>query len=187
MSFIASRFVLDRLFSFSTGQDRRAFLHVVKQQQSTMGRRFNLVLIAAVSLITSQNNVKALVGPSHLVGCSSRSQSRCRDDRMILASGKEIVDVNTASNNESSKREMLKFAIPALGIYLSNPLLSNIDNAFVGRTVGAVGLAALSPATLCIDQALYMFSFLSRASTGLTSRAYYDTSSSSSMVGEGNE
>ena len=181
----------------------------VKQQQSTMGRRFNLVLIAAVSLITTQNNVKALVGPSHLVGCSSRSHhrrrrmglspttalfprdhlaisTRCRD-QMILASGKETVDVNTASNNESSKREMLKFAIPALGIYLSNPLLSNIDNAFVGRTVGAVGLAALSPATLCIDQALYMFSFLSRASTGLTSRAYYDTSSSSSMVGDGNE
>ncbi|KAL7527794.1 hypothetical protein ACHAXR_002132 [Thalassiosira sp. AJA248-18] len=67
---------------------------------------------------------------------------------------------------------MLKFAIPALGIYLTNPLLSNIDNAFVGRTVGAVGLAALSPATLCIDQILYLFSFLSRAATGLAAREY---------------
>lgn len=46
---------------------------------------------------------------------------------------------------DASKRGMLKFAIPALGIYLMNPLLSNIDNAFVGRTVGAAGLAALSP------------------------------------------
>lgn len=92
-----------------------------------------------------------------------------------------------APNNASSKREMLKFAIPALGIYLSNPLLSNIDNAFVGRTVGAVGLAALSPATLCIDQALYMFSFLSRAATGLASRAYYNSSSSSASVEVGAE
>jgi Na+-driven multidrug efflux pump len=73
----------------------------------------------------------------------------------------------------ASKIEMLKFAIPALGIYLTNPLLSNIDNAFVGRTVGPAGLAALSPATLCIDQALYLFSFLSRATTGMVSRAYF--------------
>lgn len=67
---------------------------------------------------------------------------------------------------------MLKFALPALGIYLSNPLLSNIDNAFVGKIVGTSGLAALSPATLCIDQMLYLFSFLSRATTGLVASAY---------------
>ena len=75
-------------------------------------------------------------------------------------------------NDEASKRQMLRFAVPALGIYLMQPLLSNIDNSFVGRTVGRAGLAALSPATLCIDQALYLFSFLSRATTGLASRAY---------------
>ena len=67
---------------------------------------------------------------------------------------------------------MLKFALPALGIYLANPLLSNIDNAFVGKTVGTTGLAALSPGTICTDQMVYLFSFLSRATTGLVSRAY---------------
>lgn len=72
----------------------------------------------------------------------------------------------------ASKRDMMSFALPALGIFLANPLLSNIDNAFVGRTVGASGLAALSPATLCTDQVLYLFSFLGRATTGLVSRAY---------------
>ncbi|KAI2498401.1 hypothetical protein MHU86_16098 [Fragilaria crotonensis] len=72
----------------------------------------------------------------------------------------------------ASKRKMMGFAIPALGIFLTNPLLSNIDNAFVGQTVGAAGLAALSPATLCTDQVLYLFSFLSRATTSLVSRAY---------------
>uniref|UniRef100_A0A7S3QIJ8 Polysaccharide biosynthesis protein C-terminal domain-containing protein n=1 Tax=Chaetoceros debilis TaxID=122233 RepID=A0A7S3QIJ8_9STRA len=71
-----------------------------------------------------------------------------------------------------SKTEMLYFAIPALGIFLASPLLSNIDNAFVGKTVGTVGLAALSPATICTDQMLYLFSFLSRATTGIVSRAY---------------
>jgi len=33
-------------------------------------------------------------------------------------------------------------------------------------------LAALSPATICTDQMLYLFSFLSRATTGMVSRAY---------------
>ena len=66
----------------------------------------------------------------------------------------------------------MRFAAPALGIFLTNPLLSNIDNAFVGKTTGTSGLAALSPATICTDQILYLFSFLSRATTGLVSRAY---------------
>ncbi|KAL3800693.1 hypothetical protein ACHAWO_013235 [Cyclotella atomus] len=87
------------------------------------------------------------------------------------------------SKSSSSKSEMLKFAIPALGIYLTNPLLSNIDNAFVGRTVGPAGLAALSPATLCIDQALYLFSFLSRATTGMVSRAYKTNDDSTDRYG----
>ena len=73
---------------------------------------------------------------------------------------------------QASKTEMLRFAIPALGIYLANPLLSNIDNSFVGQTVGTAGLAALSPATLCTDQMLYLFSFLSRATTSMVARAY---------------
>ena len=72
----------------------------------------------------------------------------------------------------ASKRKMLGFAIPALGIYLTNNLLSNIDNAFVGKTVGTEGLAALSPATICTDQISYFFSFLPRATTSLVSRAY---------------
>jgi Na+-driven multidrug efflux pump len=73
---------------------------------------------------------------------------------------------------KASKRQMLAFAVPALGIFLANPLLSNIDNSFVGKTMGTQGLAALSPGTLCTDQMLYLFSFLSRATTGLVSRAY---------------
>lgn len=92
----------------------------------------------------------------------------------------EIDKASDDKASDSSKRQMLKFAVPALGIYLMQPLLSNIDNSFVGRTVGRAGLAALSPATLCIDQALYLFSFLSRATTGLASRAYASNSSDGS-------
>ena len=83
-----------------------------------------------------------------------------------------IVPLVVPTVARASKREMLSFAIPALGIYLTNPLMSNIDNAFVGRTVGTLGLAALSPATVCTDQMLYLFSFLARATTGIVARVH---------------
>jgi hypothetical protein len=84
----------------------------------------------------------------------------------------ESTDQSTTTTTITSKRALLSFAIPALGIYLTNPLLSNMDNAFVGQTIGTTGLAALSPATICIDQMLYLFNFLGRATTGLVARAY---------------
>lgn len=93
---------------------------------------------------------------------------------MITTTSKSTIE---SSSSSSSKREMLSFAIPALGIYLCNPLLSNMDNAFVGHTIGTVGLAALSPATICIDQMLYLFNFLGRATTGIVTRAYYSSNS----------
>ncbi|KAJ1448691.1 hypothetical protein M885DRAFT_538263 [Pelagophyceae sp. CCMP2097] len=71
-----------------------------------------------------------------------------------------------------SKSAMLKFYGPALGIFLAGPLMSNIDNAVVGRVAGVSALAALSPGTVLADQILFLFSFLGRATTGLVSRAY---------------
>ena len=47
---------------------------------------------------------------------------------------------------------MLKFYGPALGIFLAGPLMSNIDNAIVGRAAGVSALAALSPGTVLADQ-----------------------------------
>ena len=42
---------------------------------------------------------------------------------MVKNKGKKV-----AASDENGLKNMLKFALPALGIYLSNPLLSNIDN-----------------------------------------------------------
>lgn len=100
------------------------------------------------------------------------SGSDSSDDKDFYPSSSTPATTGTTNDSSSSKREMLKFAVPALGIFLASPLLSNIDNAFVGKTVGTKGLAALSPATICTDQMLYLFSFISRATTGLVSRAH---------------
>ena len=130
---------------------------------------------------SSANHKRALL-PRYGLSClfSSQDDTSNNNNESSNSNSKN----KTSSPSETSKRQMLKFAIPALGIYLTNPLLSNIDNAFVGRTVGAMGLAALSPATLCIDQALYLFSFLSRATTGLASRAYSSSQQSTNDNGD---
>lgn len=114
--------------------------------------------------------------PSSTTACFKRNKVQPKINVLFNGNGNieegDEARIEENSNAIGSKREMLKFAIPALGIFLANPLLSNIDNAFVGKTVGTAGLAALSPATICTDQMLYLFSFLSRATTGIVSRAY---------------
>jgi len=139
---------------------------------------FKCVSVVGLILLQQVQTSQAFVSPS-----KNRVPTRTRipNRATILFSDKAGTngDVNQKQTKKSkakkgigSKREMLLFAIPALGIFLSSPLLSNIDNAFVGKTVGTAGLAALSPATICTDQMLYLFSFLSRATTGMVSRAY---------------
>lgn len=72
-----------------------------------------------------------------------------------------------------SKTSMLKFALPALAIYLAAPVMSNVDNAVVGRFSGTAELAALSPGTVIGNNAVFLFiSVLSSATTGLVARAW---------------
>lgn len=125
--------------------------------------------VFAISWLVVDRTVLCFVGkPMFIV----RKKQRCRqfyDHSASVPGSSENADEETV---EASKKDMLRFAIPALGIYLANPLMSNIDNGFVGRTAGTAALAAMSPATLCSDQLLYLFSFLGRATTGIVSRAY---------------
>jgi len=67
-----------------------------------------------------------------------------------------------------------KFAIPCLGLWVAQPLLSLVDTVFVGLSAGtqsAAQLAALGPATTFFDGATYLFAFLNVATTNLYSTA----------------
>lgn len=69
-----------------------------------------------------------------------------------------------------------KFAIPCLGLWIAQPLLSLVDTAFVGLSTkipaqSAAQLAALGPATTFFDGATYLFAFLNVATTNLYSTA----------------
>jgi hypothetical protein len=92
---------------------------------------------------------------------------------------------NNANNNNNNIRsqppplptwrDYQKFALPCLGLWVSQPLLSLVDTAFVGLSGGAASsasnLAALGPATTFFDGATYLFAFLNVAATNLYSTA----------------
>eukprot|EP00968_Pinguiococcus_pyrenoidosus_P007191 scaffold477_cov355-Pinguiococcus_pyrenoidosus.AAC.4 len=78
--------------------------------------------------------------------------------------------VADSDDEDTSVARILKFAIPALAIFLANPIMSFVDTAFVGSASKAQ-LASLNPATLLTGTAIFLFSFLPRATTGLVARA----------------
>lgn len=122
----------------------------------------------AMSSFLCEKTVLCFVGRPLLLAKDKRGCRQYYNHRIGMTGS----DEKETDDDQTSKTEMLRFAVPALGIYLANPLMSNIDNGFVGRTSGTEALAAMSPATLCTDQMLYLFSFLGRATTGIVARAY---------------
>jgi hypothetical protein len=74
-----------------------------------------------------------------------------------------------------SLTDFRKFALPCLGLWVAQPLLSLVDTVFVGLSgdaaTSASQLAALGPATTFFDGATYLFAFLNVATTNLYSSA----------------
>ena len=81
------------------------------------------------------------------------------------ANGTNLSRIDTGSKNSftsieaPSIRNIISFAIPAMGIWLCGPLLSLIDTSAVGMLSGTSQLAALNPAiTITDDGALLVVS-----------------------------
>jgi len=84
-------------------------------------------------------------------------------------------NVKKAPPPQPSLAQFRKFALPCLGLWVAQPLLSLVDTAFVGLSGdpsnSARQLAALGPATTFFDGATYLFAFLNVATTNLYSSA----------------
>ena len=69
--------------------------------------------------------------------------------------------------NSIGQGQILKFAIPAIGVWLCGPLLSCIDTASVGLLSGTAQQAALSPAVAVTDYSALLLAFIYTATTNL--------------------
>ena len=86
-----------------------------------------------------------------------------------------LARTNLAPPDPPTPAAIRKFALPALALWLSSPLLSVVDTSAVGLSAppgtGATQLAALGPATTFCDGASYLFAFLNVATTNLYASA----------------
>jgi Na+-driven multidrug efflux pump len=67
--------------------------------------------------------------------------------------------------------KILTFAIPAIGVWLCNPLLSLIDTSAVGLLSGTAQLAALNPAAAVTNYAALLIAFMYTGTTNLVAAA----------------
>jgi len=90
----------------------------------------------------------------------SSSSVSTNEDSKAASSELSNVDDQVASTFEEqppsqfhvpSVRQILQFAIPAIGVWLCSPLLSMIDTSVVGLFSGTTQQAALSPAVAVTD------------------------------------
>ena len=73
--------------------------------------------------------------------------------------------------NAPSVAKILKYTIPAIGVWLCSPVLSMIDTASVGLLSGTVEQAALNPAVSITDIGALVVAFMYTATTNLIAAA----------------
>ena len=62
----------------------------------------------------------------------------------------------TGVDSPITTRELLEFAVPTLGIWILQPVLSLIDSSVVGVSAGTTELAALGPGIAWVDSTAYL-------------------------------
>lgn len=87
--------------------------------------------------------------------------------------GDQVIRVDSEQRKVPKTAELAKFALPTLGIWLLQPILSLIDTSVVGisKTATIAQLAALGPGIAWIDSTSYLFQFMGIATTNLFANA----------------
>ena len=95
------------------------------------------------------------------------------EDLVDIIPAEEVVGEAVTRSNFDAPPVMtiVKFAIPAVGVWLCSPLLSLIDTSAVGMLSGTVHQAALNPAVAVTDYAALLIAFLYTATTNLVASA----------------
>lgn len=91
---------------------------------------------------------------------------------MLLNADSKASAVSPAEEEEApSVSKIIKFAIPAIGVWLCGPILSLIDTSAVGLLSGTAQQAALNPAVAISDYTNLLLAFLFTAKTNLSASA----------------
>lgn len=108
-------------------------------------------------IVSSQSNLIDSINPPVTVDVSL--------DEKISA------DSLITTRDDPTVGKILKFAIPAIGVWLCSPLLSLIDTSAVGMLSGTTQQAALNPAVAITDYAALLIAFLYTGTTNMVASA----------------
>lgn len=146
---------------------------------------YTLFVCAALDIVASFGIVRRSIHPPTrrvgIISTSSNIFSGYEDDSQYLNDGRDVtgqsnlksdvVDQFLAMPNDEfgipSVRMILRFALPATGIFLCSPLLSLIDTSTVGLLAGTNQQAALNPAVSLTEYSSRLISFLYTGTTSL--------------------
>jgi len=83
----------------------------------------------------------------------------------------KVVEPKVDNSDAPSVRQILRFAVSAIGVWLCSPILSMIDTSAVGLLAGTAQQAALNPAVSVTDYGGLLVAFMYTATTNLVSAA----------------
>ena len=92
--------------------------------------------------------------------------------------------IQLLKDNTPSVKKILRFTLPAIGIWLCSPVLSMIDTASVGLLSGTAQQAALNPAVSLTENAALLVAFMYTATTNLIAAAVQEDASSEDSIGQ---
>ena len=99
------------------------------------------------------------------------AEALSKDDDLSLEYTTQQQLLPTPFPTAPSVGKILKFAIPAIGVWLCSPILSLIDTSAVGLLSGTTQQAALNPAVAITDYSALLIAFLYTGTTNLIAAA----------------
>ena len=107
----------------------------------------SVVLAAAAEAVEEKEGTEG-------IWSSGSNETSTTSSVMTKTTTPEIVSASSVVHPQApSVRQILKFAVPAVGVWLCSPLLSLIDTSAVGLWSGTIAQAALNPAVAVTDYA----------------------------------
>jgi len=114
-----------------------------------------------------QQGENMLTATQEAASASTTSAAVVSDVKTTTPSSRNIMrEINTPS-----VAKILKYTIPAIGVWLCSPVLSMIDTASVGLLSGTAQQAALNPAVSVTDTGALVVAFMYTATTNLIAAA----------------
>ncbi|KAL2649695.1 hypothetical protein R1flu_017823 [Riccia fluitans] len=168
--------------SFYPGVDVGAFENVEDSSnseaidRSSGGKALASAVAAAVIVSDVAEELKVQQEESNADSTEPQGDEVALDQELLDSMANQEAAASLLGTEDHTKslfeqmKEILVFAGPALGIWLSGPLMGIIDTAVVGQS-SALELAALGPGTVICDQLSYIFMFLSIATSNLIATA----------------